>query len=90
MQQGLESIESGEEVGDNEVNIGLLNTSIMLHKMFAIILWSLFAQIRSEMTSFLITIFEGEKLHRRTHFVITRYKIHLYGDKDYLFFLVNY
>lgn len=51
VQQVCESIVSGEKLRDNEVNIGLLNTSIVLHKMFAVILWSLFAHIRSEMTS---------------------------------------
>lgn len=69
-QQDHEHIVSGENLGDNEVNIGLLNTSTVLHKMFAVILWSLFAHIRSRMTSLWVTTVMGVKLHQRTRYVI--------------------
>lgn len=42
---------SEENLTDNEVNIGLLNSWIVRAEMFAVILWSLFAHIRSQMTS---------------------------------------
>lgn len=49
VQQDYESIGSGEKLRDNEVNIGLLNTSIVPHKMFAVILWPLFSHIRNDL-----------------------------------------
>lgn len=57
--RGRESIVSEGNLGDNEVNIGLLNSRNVLHKMFAVILWSLFAHIRSGMTSLWVTTLSG-------------------------------
>lgn len=64
--------------GDNEVNIGLFNTWIVLHKMFAVILWPLFAHFGSEIaylwtiTVLGIEVLPANSLCTRSHATLIR------------------
>lgn len=74
----------GKNLGDNEINIGLLNHLIVLHKMFAVISWSLFAHVQSQTTSLQVSSVSGEGAAAANS--LCTCKLHLCGPEDWKFF----